>query len=135
MTQPVSISVDTRGKGDEQLAELLAKQFDFRPAAIIERLDLRKTIYRNTTNFGIPYLAWDKCYFIQLDFTLTYRVIFRYKLIPVDSFVTDDRSTPPQTPSFRHIRSLRVSGSQGLRVSGSQGLSSFLGYACCAVCK
>ena len=61
--QPVSISVDTRGTGDERLAERFARQFDFRPAAIIERLDLRKPIYRTTTNyghFGKPYLAWEK---------------------------------------------------------------------------
>ena len=63
VAQPVSISVDTRGTGDEGLAERFARQFDFQPAAIIERLDLRKPIYRTTTNygyFGKPDLAWEK---------------------------------------------------------------------------
>jgi len=63
VAQPVSISVDTRGTGDERLAELFARQFDYRPGAIIERLDLRKPIYRDTTNyghFGKPTMAWEK---------------------------------------------------------------------------
>lgn len=63
VAQPISISVDTRGTGDERLAERFARQFDYRPAAIIERLDLQKPIYRTTTNyghFGKPYLAWEK---------------------------------------------------------------------------
>jgi len=62
VAQPVSVSVDTRGTGDERLAERFARQFDYRPAAIIEQLDLRKPIYRTTTNyghFGKPNLAWE----------------------------------------------------------------------------
>jgi len=37
--------------------------FDFRPAAIIERLDLLRPIYRLTTNyghFGKPELPWEQ---------------------------------------------------------------------------
>jgi len=63
VAQPVSISVDTRGTGDDGLAEQFARQFDFRPAAIIERLDLFKPIYRTTTNyghFGKPNLPWEQ---------------------------------------------------------------------------
>ncbi len=61
--QPVSIKVDTRGTGDDRLAEEFARQFDFQPRAIIERFDLRKPIYRATTNyghFGKPNLPWEK---------------------------------------------------------------------------
>jgi len=50
--QPISFKVDTFGTGDAHRAETFAKDFDFRPAAIIERLDLLRPIYRQTTNYG-----------------------------------------------------------------------------------
>jgi S-adenosylmethionine synthetase len=53
MAQPVSVKVDTFGTGDERAAEEFVKNaFDFRPRAIIERLDLLRPIYRGTTNYG-----------------------------------------------------------------------------------
>jgi S-adenosylmethionine synthetase len=55
--------VDTFGTGDKQQAEEFAAQFDFRPQAIIQRLGLRKPIYRKTTNyghFGKRNLAWEQ---------------------------------------------------------------------------
>jgi S-adenosylmethionine synthetase len=63
VAQPVAIHVDTRGTGDARLAEQFARRFDFRPAAIIERLDLLQPVYRSTTNyghFGKPHLTWEK---------------------------------------------------------------------------
>ena len=60
--QPVSIHVDTHGTGNGRLAEQYARRFDFRPAAIIEQLDLLKPVYRTTTNyghFGKPALKWE----------------------------------------------------------------------------
>jgi S-adenosylmethionine synthetase len=62
VAQPVSIKVETFGTGDDQAAVEFSKGFDFRPAAIIERLDLLRPIYRNTTNyghFGRPGLPWE----------------------------------------------------------------------------
>jgi S-adenosylmethionine synthetase len=50
--QPVSIKVDTFGTGDEEVAVRFVSRFDFRPGAIIERLDLLRPIYRQTTNYG-----------------------------------------------------------------------------------
>ncbi len=53
--EPVSIRVDTFGTGtisDEALAELTGKVFDLRPAAIIERLQLRRPIYRQVAAYG-----------------------------------------------------------------------------------
>ena len=47
---------------DERACAELAKTFDFRPAAIIEQLDLLRPIYRQTTNyghFGKPGLPWE----------------------------------------------------------------------------
>jgi S-adenosylmethionine synthetase len=52
VAQPVSVKVDTFGTGDERLAEKRVREFDFRPAAIIEQLDLLQPIYRKTTNYG-----------------------------------------------------------------------------------
>jgi S-adenosylmethionine synthetase len=49
---PVSVRVETFGTGDAAAAEHFVRGFDFRPAAIIERLDLRRPIYRETTNYG-----------------------------------------------------------------------------------
>lgn len=63
VAQPVSIRVDTCGTGNQLLAEQFAAQFDYRPAAIIERLDLLKPIYRSTTNyghFGKPHFPWEQ---------------------------------------------------------------------------
>ena len=55
VAEPVSILVDTFGTGvlpDDKLAEIVGKVFDFRPSAIIRRLDLRRPIYRQTAAYG-----------------------------------------------------------------------------------
>lgn len=50
---PVSVLVETFGTGDDDKAAVYVREkFDFRPRAIIERLDLLKPIYRWTTNYG-----------------------------------------------------------------------------------
>ena len=53
--EPISIMVETFGTGkiaDEQLTTLVQKQFDLTPYGIIQQLDLRKPIYRNTASYG-----------------------------------------------------------------------------------
>jgi S-adenosylmethionine synthetase len=63
MAQPISIKVDTFGTGDEKAAVEFVRKFDFRPAAIIERLNLLRPIYRQSTNyghFGRPGLPWEE---------------------------------------------------------------------------
>lgn len=55
VAKPVSIMVDTFGTGklsDEEIASIVDKHFDFRPAAIIKNLDLRRPIYRQTAAYG-----------------------------------------------------------------------------------
>ncbi|MBR6584537.1 MAG: methionine adenosyltransferase, partial [Firmicutes bacterium] len=55
VAKPVSILVDTFGTGkieDEKIAELVEKNFDLRPAAIIRDLELRRPIYRQTAAYG-----------------------------------------------------------------------------------
>jgi S-adenosylmethionine synthetase len=55
VARPVAVFVETFGTGtisDEQLEALIAQHFDLRPAAIIEQLDLRRPIYRQTAAYG-----------------------------------------------------------------------------------
>jgi S-adenosylmethionine synthetase len=55
VARPVAVFVESFGTGtisDEQLSALIAKHFDLRPAAIIEQLDLRRPIYRQTAAYG-----------------------------------------------------------------------------------
>jgi S-adenosylmethionine synthetase len=60
--EPVSVRVDTFGTGDWRAAEEFVRGFDYRPAAMIEKLQLRRPVYRETTNyghFGKPSLSWE----------------------------------------------------------------------------
>jgi S-adenosylmethionine synthetase len=63
MAKPVSVKVDTFGTGDERAAaEFVTHAFDFRPRAIIDKLNLLRPIYRQSTNyghFGRPGLPWE----------------------------------------------------------------------------
>jgi S-adenosylmethionine synthetase len=53
MAKPVSVKVDTFGTGDERAAaDFVMNNFDFRPRAIIEKLNLLRPLYRQTTNYG-----------------------------------------------------------------------------------
>ena len=55
VAEPVSVLVDTFGTGkldDEKLAEIVSRVFDFRPAEIIRKLNLRRPIYRQTASYG-----------------------------------------------------------------------------------
>ena len=71
VAQPVSLTVDTFGTGklpDDELAALVSKVFDMRPAAIIDRLDLRKPIYRATAaygHFGREGFSWEKTDYVD----------------------------------------------------------------------
>ena len=55
VAQPVSVLAETFGTGkisDAALSDLVRACFDLRPAAIIERLDLRRPIYVQTSAYG-----------------------------------------------------------------------------------
>ena len=55
VAKPVSIFVDSFETGkvsDEKLAEIIRDNFDTRPAAIIENLNLRRPIYKKTASYG-----------------------------------------------------------------------------------
>ncbi|MDP7266823.1 MAG: methionine adenosyltransferase [Pirellulales bacterium] len=68
VAEPVSVHVDTQGTGrvdDSRLCELIRECFELTPRGIIEYLDLRRPIYRQTTaggHFGRsePELTWER---------------------------------------------------------------------------
>ncbi len=66
VAKPVSVLVNTFGTGkmdDEALAQVVLKEFDLRPAAIIDALGLKLPVYRKTAtygHFGRDGFAWEK---------------------------------------------------------------------------
>ena len=66
VAHPVSVKVDTFGTGklkDSDLADIIVKEFDLRPAAIIEKLGLKNPVFFDTASyghFGRENFAWEK---------------------------------------------------------------------------
>mmetsp|Transcript_1152 Transcript_1152/g.1873 ORF Transcript_1152/g.1873 Transcript_1152/m.1873 type:complete len:387 (+) Transcript_1152:85-1245(+) len=68
LAEPTSIFVDSYGTGkvsDEELLEIVKKNFDLRPGKIIKELDLLRPIYSKTSAFGHfgrndPDFTWEK---------------------------------------------------------------------------
>ena len=68
MARPVSIMVDTFGTEHVPVTDIekaVSEVFDLRPAAIIDALDLRRPIYRLTSNYGhfgreLPEFTWER---------------------------------------------------------------------------
>ena len=63
---PVSLSIETFGTSEvdpNRLEDVVSDMFDFRPAAIIEKLDLRRPIYLETAaygHFGRKGFSWEE---------------------------------------------------------------------------
>jgi len=66
VAEPLSIFVDTYGTGkksDEELVEIIRKNWDLRPGIIVRELNLQKPQYLQTASyghFGNPDYAWEK---------------------------------------------------------------------------
>ncbi len=68
VAEPVSIMVNTNGTGkisDIELAKIIKREIDLTPKGIIQRLDLRRPIYRMTAAYGHfgrnePEFTWEK---------------------------------------------------------------------------
>lgn len=66
IAEPVGLYVDTHGTGqisDEELTKIVRKNFDLTPKGIINKLKLRRPIYRPTAaygHFGRPEFEWEK---------------------------------------------------------------------------
>lgn len=55
VAKPVSVMVETFSTGvksDEEISEIVSKVFDLRPSAIIDKLELRKPIYKQVAAYG-----------------------------------------------------------------------------------
>ena len=69
VAQPVAVFVNSYGTGklsDEQLAKVVREQFDMRPAAMIQQLDLLRPIYQQVAAYGHLGrpdldLSWERC--------------------------------------------------------------------------
>ena len=68
VADPLAIYVSTNGTGkisDKRIEKIIAKLFDFRPTAMIKRLDLLRPIYKETARFGHfgrnhPDFTWER---------------------------------------------------------------------------
>lgn len=68
VAEPISIFVDTKGTGkvpDKEISKFIKKEINMTPKGIIERLDLRRPIYRKTAAYGHfgrnnPDFTWEK---------------------------------------------------------------------------
>lgn len=66
IAEPVSVNINTFGTNtisEDEIVEKVLKKFDLTPQGIIKYLDLRKPIYKQTTNyghFGKKNLTWEK---------------------------------------------------------------------------
>ncbi len=68
VAKPVSFYVNTLGTGkvsDEKIAQIVEKNFDMRPGAMIKQLDLRRPIFKRTAAYGHfgrvgPEFTWEK---------------------------------------------------------------------------
>lgn len=68
VAEPTSISINTFGTGkisDDAIIALVREHFDLRPRGLIEMLDLKRPIYRQTAAYGhfgreLPDFTWEK---------------------------------------------------------------------------
>lgn len=68
VAEPTSISVNTFGTGklsDTEIVKLIREHFDLRPGGLIQMLNLRRPIYRQTAAYGhfgreLPDFTWEK---------------------------------------------------------------------------
>lgn len=75
VAHPVSLFVNTEGTGklpDDEIAQIILKHFDFRPASIIDTLDLRRPIYKKTAAYG---------HFGRMDIDLPWEKIDKAELL------------------------------------------------------
>lgn len=78
VARPLSISIETFDSGrvpDDVIVELIHKHFDLRPGAIIETMNLRRPIYRQTASYGhfgrtdidVPWEKTDKAAILKAE--------------------------------------------------------------------
>jgi S-adenosylmethionine synthetase len=68
VAEPIAVNVNTFNTGkipDEEISNIILKNFDLTPLGIINTLDLRRAIYRKTAAYGHfgrnePEFTWEK---------------------------------------------------------------------------
>ena len=88
IAQPISMSIETFGTNqvpDATIEALVERHFDLRPAAIIEALDLRRPIYRQTAAYG---------HFGRPDLDLPWERIDKAALLAAEAGVTQPEWIP-----------------------------------------
>jgi len=74
VAKPLSVHVNTEGTGvipEEKIAAIVNKVFDLRPKAIIDKLNLKRPIYRETARNGhfgreLPNFTWEKTDMVEV---------------------------------------------------------------------
>jgi S-adenosylmethionine synthetase len=73
VVEPISVMIDTNGTGkipDEKLTGIVRDTFDLTPRGIIDRLELKRAIYRKTAAYGHfgreePEFSWEKLDYVD----------------------------------------------------------------------
>jgi S-adenosylmethionine synthetase len=93
VAHPISISIETFNTGkvpDERILGLIERHFDLRPSAIIEALDLRRPIYRQTAAYG---------HFGRPELSLPWERTDRAEALAADAGVKQSEPTPEPVAS------------------------------------
>jgi S-adenosylmethionine synthetase len=105
IARPISLSVDSFGTGrlpDERIQAIVERHFDLRPASIIDALDLRRPIYRQTAAYGhfgredldLPWERTDKAALLAAEAGLPEPVLASAPAHPVDAAASPSPATP-----------------------------------------
>ena len=93
VARPLSVMVETFGTGrisDEKIQEIVKKNFDLRPGAIIRDLNLRRPIYKQTAAFG---------HFGRLDLDLPWEKTDKAELLRKEAGLGSDVKLQVLVPS------------------------------------
>jgi S-adenosylmethionine synthetase len=103
IAHPISMQVESFGTGrlpDEEIQALIERHFDLRPAAIIDALDLRRPIYRQTAAYG---------HFGRPDLDLPWERTDKAELLAADAGVAGyEPAARPDQPAARRDPSAAV---------------------------
>jgi len=75
---PISIFVDTFGTGkipDDEIEKFIEKNIDFTPLGMINKLDLRKPIFKKTAVYG--HFGWEGCSWEKLDLVPLFKSLIK----------------------------------------------------------
>jgi S-adenosylmethionine synthetase len=109
MEQPVSVYLDLHGTGvvdEEELTSYIPNVFDLTPKGIIETLNLRRPIYRQTASYGHFGRAGPKYVWEHLDYRLQLRAYFGLEVEPA---IRNQKDTQNLDRYLKEVKSGKVS--------------------------